>query len=116
MTIDSGNVGIGTTTPGAKLEVSGTSSDVEGNHYARFGRNFGWRIDAATGQNLILEGNNTGDWSQAITVNRVVGNVGIGTTTPLANNILTLSGAGNNAIAFDAAGVNSWSLELVKVS
>lgn len=73
------NMGVGTSGPNARLEVVGTNSDTPGSHQFRVGSNFGYRVDASTGQHLILEGNNSGTWSTGISVNRVAGNVGIGT-------------------------------------
>lgn len=74
------NVGVGTTAPNAKLEVVGSNSDTPGAHQFRVGSNFGYRVDASTAQYLIMEGNNSGTWNNAIAINRVAGNVGIGTT------------------------------------
>lgn len=74
------NVGVGIVSPGAKLEVLGSNSDTPGTHQFRVGSNFGFRVDASTGQYLIMEGNNSGSWSNGIAINRVAGNVGIGTT------------------------------------
>ncbi|MBV7327833.1 hypothetical protein KFU94_06150 [Chloroflexi bacterium TSY] len=81
---DDGKMGIGTPDPDALMDISGKVSDTIGvNHLLQFNNTFGFRIDSTTGHNLFVDTYNSG-WNlvPALTVNRVAGNVGIGTSNP----------------------------------
>lgn len=111
----SGNVGIGTTSPGAKLDVAGAVR-VKNNDALGYGLYFldssnkGIGFLQATGNNLLtLSSDNYSDltfgsWNNSsyqrnVTILRVNGNVGIGTTTPNTkleiNDNSTISGIKN---------------------
>lgn len=78
-----GNVGIGTTSPDARLHISQNSSGTAGfDQYLRTGP-FGWRVyDDGTYNNLVLD-RLYGTWQAVpLAVFRADGNVGIGTTSP----------------------------------
>jgi len=100
----SGNVGIGTTSPGEKLNISGGSIRFDGTNnyvYLQNGNsdsspflasvanvlataNYGWGFfDRGTEGNFQLQYRaGSTSWNPAITVLRTTGNVGIGTTSP----------------------------------
>ncbi|MCB9813853.1 tail fiber domain-containing protein [Candidatus Nomurabacteria bacterium] len=91
--LDNGNLGIGTSVPEGKLTVNGSTSDTPGSNslltlYAGTGK---WvqRIDSSG--NLNFDSNNGASMYSWVTINRV-GNVGIGTTSPLAK--LSVKGSG----------------------
>jgi len=104
LTIKSGNVGIGTTSPGYKLDVRGTATintDVSGPEGALlYLKNNGFsnayyqfRSASGVGDNFVITN---------------AGNVGIGTTTPMAK--LSVNGSvdvGNNRIMNVAAPINN---------
>ncbi|MCL4374504.1 hypothetical protein M1523_01445 [Patescibacteria group bacterium] len=100
---NSGNVGIGTTGPGYKLAIG---DFVDGNNYAisvqagngekaslklfDYSTNYGFTIEndgtlpAGEGGLNIIRHNNSAAGISAVYINRTSGNVGIGTTNPLA--------------------------------
>ncbi|MBK5215190.1 MAG: tail fiber domain-containing protein [Candidatus Pacebacteria bacterium] len=94
MVIDeTGNVGIGTTSPQVPLTIYGSSGNVD--------INVGSRNGVATGKALVLRYNLTDDYGQIasydyatgaknLVINPIGGNVGIGTTAPQAK--LTIKG------------------------
>jgi hypothetical protein len=85
-----GNVGIGTTSPQAKLQlgdptqgpVSGTAGE---NSLLSFNDRYAFRSSGPASESLHLDYFNSG-WvsTPAMTINRVAGNVGIGTASPSA--------------------------------
>jgi len=94
----SGNVGIGTTSPEAKLDIQGSGNALQ------IRRSVGYasiKAHSDSGGNLILDSNSTGAVFINNYVNRPVyiatggGNVGIGTTSPLAK--LDVSGYVNSS-------------------
>ncbi|MCK5625124.1 DUF2793 domain-containing protein [Candidatus Pacearchaeota archaeon] len=100
MRIDSsGNVGIGTSSPDAKLDISLAGSDTPGQSGAiKLARSTDTtlahmiRLDA-TNKNLHFDRqDNSDDWYSTMTLERNTGNVGIGTASP--NALLSLSSAG----------------------
>lgn len=121
--LGSGNVGIGTTNPNSKLDVQGQgrftyTSGTLGDGALLFDRNstvslWGMRVsDQGSGEDLLFERNSGGNWESVLSLNRVSGNVGIGTTAPQSkfdvvsselNNIQTMrivagsDGAGHTA-------------------
>ncbi|MDP8231029.1 MAG: hypothetical protein P9L93_08045 [Candidatus Gorgyraea atricola] len=111
-TTSTGNVGIGTTAPGAKLEINeGTLkfSAASFNEFIEFNRagSVIGRIDSSGG-NLLIKSGVTNDLflgefhGLGITVQQTTGNVGIGTTAPIyaldigsTNPTMRLSGTNN---------------------
>ncbi len=86
---NNGNVGIGTTSPGYKLDVNGTTQvDVlrigvpTNQGTITYGAGLGMVVKSTTGQPLSL---GAGNRNSDITINETTGNVGIGTTSPGAN-------------------------------
>jgi hypothetical protein len=84
-----GNVGIGTTSPGAKLTVMGAGGVADALVFSmREGNNptYGWdyTLDDLVDGDLILNRVNAGVRSQMMTFERNSGEIGIGTTSPLA--------------------------------
>ncbi len=78
----SGNVGIGTTSPGAKLEVVGGSITVRG-------------VD--TQKDIFALGSQTGDYKVVVSTS---GNVGIGTTNPVEKLVIQCAGGSQDGIRF----------------
>ena len=79
-----GNVGIGTTVPTGALHVNRGISDTLGDGFLVFSNSnplFAWRHPASANR-LVLDRWYGGTWSEALTVDRGTGNVGIGTTSP----------------------------------
>jgi len=111
-----GNVGIGTTAPGAKLDIEmvNTTSDTPGNALAlriarvAAGQMFGLRISSTGSQDLTLDRYYGGAWSQAVTLQRSSGNVGIGTVSPSAlldvNGTAWLRGTGTSGLYVNSSG------------
>ena len=111
---NSGNVGIGTTAPGAKLEVTGSiyssasetntvfSGAVGNNNAAFVGPQGYWAFRSDTSHRFNLDVYNSGSPFAAFTVNQS-GNVGIGTTTPSASYKLDVNG-GINASNINSTG------------
>ena len=86
--INSGNVGIGTTSPGTKLEVYDGDISINRVNTGSFG-NLGWKTGGTDKWWLGLRNDSTNNlylYDQAATTTRVTfdqsGNVGIGTTSP----------------------------------
>ncbi len=86
---NTGNVGIGTTSPGAKLTLDSGSflmTNAGGNSIElKHTNNYGVKmiLDAANAD-LNFQTNNLGTYANVMTIQRSSGNVGIGTTTPSA--------------------------------
>jgi hypothetical protein len=86
MAIDaSGNVGIGTSSPGVKLDVAGDIRSTSGNYYAANGGVYGWGslatyIGGSSSTNIITFQTNS---SERMRIDSS-GNVGIGSTSPEA--------------------------------
>ena len=122
----SGNVGIGTSSPGVKLDVAGDIRSTSGNYYAANGGVYGWGslatyVGGSSATNIITFQTNS---SERMRIDSS-GNVGIGTTAPQSKmeiratsggstfNALTLSnyvGASVNtgvALYFDPNGAGS---------
>ena len=92
----SGNVGIGTTTPGQKLDVQGFINANSGFITPVSGG--GLYLSAATagvytGSNIVTLGN-WNDATKGVTVNTSTGNVGIGTTGPSQKLVIQDTGTG----------------------
>ena len=103
---DTGNVGIGTTNPGAKLQISGSTSDTPGSDWSFAPHTYwGYRIGTGTVNEALTLDRQAGGVSYAVmTWDRIAGNVGIGTTAPaqkleVAGNIGIRS---NNALHFNS--------------
>lgn len=97
----SGNVGIGTTSPGAKLEVKGdalNSGAIYIKSYPTTDKTFELRIrdDTTSSYPLHIGPINSFD---GININNSNGNVGIGTANP--SDLLTVSSSGNVAVLID---------------
>jgi hypothetical protein len=89
ITIDSsGNVGIGTTAPGAKLDVAGTVRLGAPNYDSWFP--YTDNNVYITGENIIFRKGSAGGWGEVARIVTSSGNVGIGTTEPSYK--LTVSG------------------------
>ena len=117
--LSSGNVGIGTATPGYKLEVAG-SSNTEiarvGDGTRSFGistytpnsggvtfKNSGTGLISLTAANAVLIGTGYAGLGSGVPANTVAieGNVGIGTTTPVYGLDVAKSGASGTARFYD---------------
>ena len=105
MRIDSsGNVGIGTSSPGVKLDVAGDIRSTSGNYYAANGGVYGWGslatyVGGSSATNIITFQTNS---SERMRIDSS-GNVGIGTTSPGA--LLQLNKASGAAdLRFSVAG------------
>jgi len=135
--IQSGNVGIGTTAPAAKLEISQVASDAGGNGLTITGtgtgaQNWQWYPSSNQSLNLMRPGlrlvrfGNDGSFSAGgldndagasadFFVNGTSGNVGIGTTSPgakleIAGQIKITGGApgAGKVLTSDASGLATW--------
>jgi hypothetical protein len=85
MRIDSsGNVGIGTSSPSALLDLAGQFSDtVNTNLSIEMGNRWGFRVGTSlTSENLNLDRNLSGTPAVCMTWDKANGNVGIGTASP----------------------------------
>ena len=82
----SGNVGIGTTAPGAKLNILSTLSDTLGEGTITIGQtadatNY-WTFRQSSGANFAIDAYYSSAWTNKFFIQRSTGNVGIGTTSP----------------------------------
>ena len=82
-----GNVGIGTTSPQARLHIGPVNGDTAAHLYLASGNNsYGWRIDTQdSGAGVVplrIWRRTAGSDTQIITANNADGNVGIGSTSP----------------------------------
>jgi hypothetical protein len=116
--IISGNVGIGTTTPFAKLEVSGTgiirariNSDSNAGVALNLNEVSRWSLATATGGNFQIYNDATSQ--NAFWIDGTNNNVGIGTNSP--TNTLDVFGffrashpAGGNVVSETTGGTNAW--------
>jgi hypothetical protein len=93
-----GNVGIGTTTPGAKLDISSTGVILRLGDNGDSTTNFDFSRNQQTGA-LTIQGNQTGD--NNIVLAPTSGNVGIGITTPTVR--LHVSGTTGGVFEVDGA-------------
>ena len=130
---NSGNVGIGTTSPNVKLEIlqSGTNEfptlgTADGNLYLTDGGLWGMfmGVDSSSGTGWIQQMRNDSAVAYDISLNPVGGNVGIGTTNPsnilhtYVNNtdtsvpgiLVEQAGSGDSSIGFLLSGVRTWSV------
>lgn len=100
-----GNVGVGTTTPGSRLEVSGdTDSYTSGIGFTGVGTGArSYRTFVSTSGSLVFNDATAGHLAR-FSINSS-GNVGIGSTTPDAR--LTVAGGDNTAITVKRSGVAS---------
>src|SRR3990167_1930277 len=86
--LNSGNVGIGTTNPGTKLELSGGSMKLTAADLTATNGAFNWTRNSSGGTAMVVTQTNTGDivniFDGATEVFTILdgGNVGIGTTGP----------------------------------
>ncbi|MEK7081180.1 MAG: hypothetical protein AAB902_02230, partial [Patescibacteria group bacterium] len=84
-----GNVGIGTTSPGAKLQINSPDDSVSPalsirqNNAPTYG--FDFKLDTLTDGKFYLDRINDGTANNVMTFDRVTGNIGIGTISPTAN-------------------------------
>jgi len=85
----SGNVGIGTTTPGAPLEVKLNSASGGSNQPIKFGDSFGSAFLGAGSNRIMLA---TEDGTERLVIKQASGNVEIGTTAPHPGNQLIVDG------------------------
>ena len=98
--LNSGNVGIGTTNPGTKLELSGGSMTLTAADLTATNGAFNWTRNSSGGTAMVVTQTNTGDivniFDGATEVFTILdgGNVGIGTTTPGAVLDVSNSAAG----------------------
>ncbi len=115
---DTGNVGIGTTQPGAKLHVQGTYSDsIDGfsTKWSYSGSGNGMTTGLlSTVRNPYLQGHRFVDdihYGQSLLLNPFGGDVGIGTTTPGARLEID-SGEANTSLILNSSGDGYVNLEM----
>ena len=118
--LNNGNVGIGTTTPAAKMHISGGGMLLDNNYFLN-----SYRTDGVLANLIGLDTNNftsihSSGSSYGVKVTNTVGgelltilnsgNVGIGTTTP--DSSLTISGVNNPRISVVSAGGGSGAFQM----
>jgi hypothetical protein len=112
MTINNGNVGIGTTSPSQKLDVQGGNIALAASYVIGSGSGYGCAGCSQSGTIKLYDGS-TGDMtiqsgtSYDLALNPSGGNVGIGTTTPRANLSIYTSTNGGDINIGSVSGYNA---------
>ena len=112
MTINNGNVGIGTTSPSQKLDVQGGNIALAASYVIGSGSGYGCAWCSQSGTIKLYDGS-TGDMtiqsgtSYDLALNPSGGNVGIGTTTPRANLSIYTSTNGGDINIGSVSGYNA---------
>lgn len=114
---DNGNVGIGTATPDAKLDVAGTILSTGGNFETtngsdrsiilRSSTSYNWQLQSTADDFQIREASNGAKVRLAITYPN--GHVGVGTTTP-AHNLDVAGTFRHTGVITNAAGIKTYSV------